>query len=300
MEESLIRPASHADVWYSSDPKKLGLQLDKWLVETKVDSKPAHAIIAPYAAYKYSGACAAFAFNKINPCFIKRVFILGPSHFAGLQLPCALTRYRAYHTPFYDLEVDQEINAELLETDFFEELDFECDKEEYTIEMQLPYLAKAMEKFWDNYKIVPILVGNVTCMNQLRSLGVVLGNYLRDPSNFFIISSNFCHWGKRFNYTPIDTKYNTPIYKFIKKIDDLGIWILRKANVAKFHRYLDKYENTICGKMPILILLHAINYLKLIYAVRTKIKCLKYKQSDKCRTLDDFSVSYVAAYLNLK
>lgn len=32
--------------------------------------------------------------------------------------------------------------------------------------------------------------------------GKILGPYLDDPSNLFIISSDFCHWGSRFSYSP--------------------------------------------------------------------------------------------------
>lgn len=31
--------------------------------------------------------------------------------------------------------------------------------------------------------------------------GQLLAPYLADPSNLFVISSDFCHWGRRFGYT---------------------------------------------------------------------------------------------------
>ena len=34
--------------------------------------------------------------------------------------------------------------------------------------------------------------------------GRVLSVYLDDPSNLFVISSDFCHWGEGFRYTPYD------------------------------------------------------------------------------------------------
>lgn len=34
--------------------------------------------------------------------------------------------------------------------------------------------------------------------------GALLSPYLEDPSNLFIISSDFCHWGRRFSYTFYD------------------------------------------------------------------------------------------------
>lgn len=34
--------------------------------------------------------------------------------------------------------------------------------------------------------------------------GALLAPYLDDPSNLFVISSDFCHWGSRFSYTFYD------------------------------------------------------------------------------------------------
>ena len=34
--------------------------------------------------------------------------------------------------------------------------------------------------------------------------GAILGPYLDDPANLFVISSDFCHWGKRFQFTFYD------------------------------------------------------------------------------------------------
>jgi len=39
------------------------------------------------------------------------------------------------------------------------------------------------------------------CTRSEASYGAILAPYLEDPSNCFIISSDFCHWGKRFGFT---------------------------------------------------------------------------------------------------
>jgi hypothetical protein len=41
--------------------------------------------------------------------------------------------------------------------------------------------------------------GFVSCSEA--KYGQLLAPYLADPSNLFIISSDFCHWGSRFKYT---------------------------------------------------------------------------------------------------
>lgn len=46
-------------------------------------------------------------------------------------------------------------------------------------------------------KLVPILVGAVSAENEAM-YGRLLAKYVDDPSNFFSISSDFCHWGSRY------------------------------------------------------------------------------------------------------
>ncbi len=47
---------------------------------------------------------------------------------------------------------------------------------------------------------------NLTCRCGCREAkyGAILGPYLDDPSNCFVVSSDFCHWGSRFSYTFYD------------------------------------------------------------------------------------------------
>ena len=50
----------------------------------------ARAIIGPHAGYKYCGACGGYAYSRIDPTNVKRVFILGPSHHVRLN-GCAVS-----------------------------------------------------------------------------------------------------------------------------------------------------------------------------------------------------------------
>ena len=45
------------------------------------------------------------------------------------------------------------------------------------------------------YKIVPIMVGN-TSSDKEKMYGEMLAKYFERPNTIFVISSDFCHWGK--------------------------------------------------------------------------------------------------------
>ena len=100
----VIRRATHAGSWYTSNGNELSRELNHWLQQAGPVEKPARAIIGPHAGYRYCGACAAHAYSQIDPTHVKRVFILGPSHHYRLN-GCAVSNCTKYATPLYDLTV---------------------------------------------------------------------------------------------------------------------------------------------------------------------------------------------------
>uniref|UniRef100_A0A672QJ06 Protein MEMO1 n=1 Tax=Sinocyclocheilus grahami TaxID=75366 RepID=A0A672QJ06_SINGR len=145
----VCREASHAGSWYTASGSQLNAQLEGWLSQAQSTAGPARAIIAPHAGYTYCGACAAHAYKQVDPSITRRVFILGPSHHVPLSR-CALSPAEVYRTPLYDLRIDQKVYADLWKTGMFERMSLQTDEDEHSIEMHLPYTAKAMESgpFW--------------------------------------------------------------------------------------------------------------------------------------------------------
>jgi MEMO1 family protein len=141
--------------------------------------------------------------------------------------------------------------------------------------------------------IVPILVGSLSPEREAH-YGRILSKYLSDPSNFFVVSSDFCHWGQRFRYTYYD-KSCGEIHQSIQRLDQQvsklfvndsklrnfllsfgssfswmlsificfilffvlqGMSIIETLDTSGFTEYLKKYGNTICGRHPIGVLLN--------------------------------------------
>ncbi|XP_076066499.1 protein MEMO1 [Oratosquilla oratoria] len=290
-----VRRASHAGSWYSDSAKDLDRQLDDWLNNAHLSHGPARAIIAPHAGYQYSGAVGAYAYRQVSPVVVKRVFILGPSHHVRLA-GCALSGFTKYRTPLFDLTIDQRVYDELYATDHFESMSSSADEDEHSIEMHLPYVAKVMEDYRDQFTIVPIMVGSLT-PDREHLYGRILAPYLADPQNLFIISSDFCHWGQRFRYTYFDRSAGD-IWQSIQKLDKQGMNLIETLNPSAFTEYLKKYGNTICGRHPIGVLLSAVSTLqKTSNGHRMSLKFLQYAQSSRCFSSNDSSVSYAAASL---
>ena len=69
------------------------------------------------------------------------------------------------------------------------------------------------------FTIVPVLVGSLS-PDKERLYGSIFSHYLADPENFFVVSSDFCHWGQRFRYTFYD-KSCGDIWQSIEALDKM-------------------------------------------------------------------------------
>ncbi|KAF9082425.1 hypothetical protein BGX29_002646 [Mortierella sp. GBA35] len=342
-----VRIASHAGSWYSASGNELDRQLEGWLAKAGQEAssgpdpfpiKGLRAIIAPHAGYSYSGPAAGFAYKTIQPELFKRVFILGPSHHVYLR-GCALSKCIRCETPLGELTIDQEVNKELQKTGEFETMARDTDEDEHSIEMHLPYVYKVFEDHIDEIKIVPILVGALNKTSE-QNYGKLLAPYLNDPQNLFIISSDFCHWGTRFDYTyyaddksssdsdsPVVIESLAPrkggkknyappegslkIYESIERLDREGMETIEKRDHAEFCQYLSRTKNTICGRHPIGVLLAALEHQQQQRTKQAKgqgqgqdklhrIRFVHYSQSSHVLTTLDSSVSYASAFVQQK
>jgi len=256
------------------------------------------AIIAPHAGYYYCGSCAAHAYKKIDPrSGIKRIFIMGPSHHVHFD-NCVLSPATVYETPLGDLTVDERTVKELKETGLFSTMPMRVDEEEHSVEMQLPFIAKQFQDKLEEVTIVPMLVGSLN-RSQEKVYGKLMSGYFADEENFFVISSDFCHWGERFGYTYYDDSHDK-IHESIEALDGMGMRAIESMEGERFSRYLRQYKNTICGRHSIAVMMDAANEVVGGKAgdggkiEKFDFSFLNYKQSSQVVDFDDSSVSYAS------
>jgi AmmeMemoRadiSam system protein B len=234
------RAATHAGTWYSSNPNTLSQQLSIWIDQAIEDGhgpiKEPSVLIAPHAGYSYSGPTAGFAYssllNEATLNTVETVFLLGPSHHARLELEAALSSCDVYETPVGPIQVDRSITNSLFKSGLFTWMSLQLDQDEHSLEMHLPYIRHCFsgKGVTDDtadckIKLVPILIGCPT-LEQERSIAALLKPYFEDKKCVFIISSDFCHWGSRFNFVDQRGDGSVPIYEFIEKLDKAGMSLI--------------------------------------------------------------------------
>ena len=291
--KSSIRYASHAGSWYDDNPKILSKELSQYLSSSKQYSEynSLKSIIVPHSGLEYGGPVAAKAFININPENFDRVVILGPSHYEYFK-GCALTSFKKYETPFGDVDVDTSTIKDLLEdSKHFFSFPQSCDVQEHSIEMEMPFLKYIFDK--KNFSIIPMVIGDGNLKKNIE-LGKCLYNLYEDPKTLFVISSDFCHWGKDFDYIYYNKKFKN-IWESTEDLDKQALDIISEMDSQKFDEYIKKTKNTICGKNPITIVLSIIEeYKKKHQDKKISFETAGYSQSEKAKSMNDSSVSYAA------
>ena len=195
----------------------------------------------------------------------------------------------------------------------------DTDEAEHSLEMHLPYIYKMLSRNFPPNSfppLVPILVGSTNPAVE-KEYGELLAPYLADSSNVFVVSSDFCHWGLRFNYTyyvpnsdpssgyslgrKSTPSSSTPIHASIKTLDQLAIRAVESGSHDAFLENLADTGNTVCGRHPIGVVMRAMEVLRAqkgdIEEEGTgKFEFVRYQRSSNCTKVGDSSVSYASAF----
>jgi MEMO1 family protein len=171
---STVRPPAVAGTFYPDDPDELRRTVSL-LLGSAPPARPAKAIVAPHAGYVYSGPIAASAFRCL-PAGVRRVVLLGPSHFALLR-GLAAPRASAFETPLG--AVPLELPEDLPRNDA-------PHVREHSLEVELPFLQVALREF----RLVALAVGEADPAAVADVLAALWGG----PETAIIVSSDLSHY----------------------------------------------------------------------------------------------------------
>lgn len=243
---------------------------------SKLKKENIFAIIVPHAGWRFSGQTASTAFNTICNKSYQKVFILAPSHYASFR-GISVGNFTHYRTPLGKIEVSN-IVKELLKKPLFTFVP-EMHSKEHAIEIELPFLQYCLNDF----EIVPLLVGNLNSYADLQEIAKTLNEYI-DNDSLIVVSSDFTHYGANYGYLP----FTDNVKENIKKLDLQAFESIKSKDALNFYNFIQRTQDTICGRNPIILLLNIIKDKQL------NTTLIKYDASGNI--LNDFtnSVSYMA------
>jgi hypothetical protein len=236
-----LKRSTLAGTWYPGGATELAGLVDRLLAAG--DAKPLGellALIVPHAGYQYSGAVAASAYRQLRERPCGRIAILAPSHrraFRGV----AVLEADAFETPLGRVAIDPvpELRSALLRGD---STPFEG---EHSLEIQLPFLQRAVP----GATVVPLLFGGLRPEDH-EPVGEALGR-LRDGGTLFLVSSDFTHYGRSFDYLPFPPAGAEAVRRRLRELDMAAIRAVLGGEAAAFRRHLEETGDTVCGRVPI-------------------------------------------------
>jgi AmmeMemoRadiSam system protein B/AmmeMemoRadiSam system protein A len=237
-----------AGTWYPADPNVLAAQLDAFF--RKADTKPIDNVIAmilPHAGYAYSGKTAADALKTTEKKY-KRIIVIGPSHHVFMDEKLSVLKVGYYETILGQIPLDTEFIDKLLEFSVFQNLPRAFEGEN-SIEIELPLL----QRHFKDFKLVPVTAGQCSVETIIRAASILRG--LIDQQTLVVASSDFTHYGSNYGYVPF--KENIP--ERIKKLDMGAYEYIAKLDSGDFIEYRSKTGATICGYIPIAVLLSMLD-----------------------------------------
>ena len=72
------------------------------------------------------------------------------------------------------------------------------EENEHSLEMHLPYISKIFSE--KKILLLPLMVGSIPS-KKLPDYAKALLPFFMDERTLFVVSSDFCHWGERFDFT---------------------------------------------------------------------------------------------------
>jgi len=243
-----------AGQFYPGKAAELRKLLDK-IVDKNSKKSNCLGCILPHAGYVYSGLVAAETISRVkvpNTCII-----IGPNH-TGLGSRFSIMKEGSWRLPFGDVKINSNLAAKLIENCGFLEVDNIAHEREHSLEVIVPflqYLNPAVE-------IVPI-VAALSSLKDYRDIGeqiasVVKSDYTQNEV-LFVASSDMTHYEED---------------KIARRKDNLALEAILALNEEKLISSLEANDISMCGFVPVSIMLAYSKYLG-----AKKAQLIKYQTS---------------------
>jgi AmmeMemoRadiSam system protein B/AmmeMemoRadiSam system protein A len=250
-----IKEPNVAGKWYPLKSNELKKNLKKLTSDAQkdydiphIDKTKIRALVMPHAGFTFSGTVAAAAARTLkHQKNYDLIIIIGPSHFAAFE-GVALPHFTNYRIPFGLLKVDDVRVGKLKSKSLFHGQP-NAFTPEHSIESILPFTYF----FTHHSPILPLVIGEVTD-SDIEAIAMELQRIITSKT-LVVISTDMIHYGTSFRYTPFQ---DYELWR-IRAYDSQILYALQQQDLDGFSRILTKTKATVCGQVPLKILIKLIN-----------------------------------------
>jgi AmmeMemoRadiSam system protein B len=275
-ERSTIRPSVIAGSWYPGTAQSLARTVDGYLAAVDQPSVEGDlmGLISPHAGFAYSGQTAAYGYEQLQGRHVATVVLVGPSHRAWVD-NYAVSAEDAYETPLGQVPLDSAFIAELADRVPVQRIRRDA---EHSLEIQLPFLQRKLGDFG----LVPILM-SADEPSDARRLAAALAGIIRDrpktDGQVLLVASSDLH--------------HIEDYDAVVRRDGAVVEAIAAFDLERLVPLLMDPKCSVCGRMPILSVLHATRTLG-----ADAVDVLHHTNSGDVtgrRGTGDYTVGYMAA-----
>ncbi len=187
----MIRRCAVRGTFYPSECREIeamitqwNAQLDEQLSDTTILTKVPRAVIVPHAGYIYSGFTANIAYRLLQNSHAKRVVVIGPSHYVGIE-GMSIIQADTFETPCGMLAYDRVYARQLQEQCHVGYVPLAHEREHST-ETQMPLLYHYLPQS----SVVEIIYGH----EEHHDVAMLCKKVLQDKQNVVVISTDLSHF----------------------------------------------------------------------------------------------------------
>lgn len=234
-----MRQSVVAGQFYPGQKNALEKTLKEFLAHG--NPQPVLGVIAPHAGYIYSGAIAGQVFAETR--VPQKVIILGNNHH-GYGHPAAIFPSGSWVTPLGETPVDEDLSRRLRERCVLLAEDAVAHEPEHSLEVQLPFIQACSP----HASIVPICIGQNPLVDLL-TIGRAIGDVVSEaPEDILLVAST--------DMTHYESAHDA------RKKDHLAIRKIEELDPEGLYRVVVEKGISMCGVMPVVVLLAAVKRLK--------------------------------------
>jgi AmmeMemoRadiSam system protein B len=189
--ENGVRKASVQGQFYPKECAKVKTYIrefnhtfDTMNIPHNIKSIIPRAIIVPHAGYIYSGFTANFAYRFLKQTRVKRIIVIGPSHYHYFK-GISGSYYEHYQTPCGLLEIDSPYLFALAKQ-FDIGFEPKAHEKEHSTEVQLPFI----QHYFPKTKVIELIYSEIGA----KTLANIISALLQNQDNAVVISSDLSHF----------------------------------------------------------------------------------------------------------
>jgi len=267
---------------YKRDSEELGIQIESLYksefgpgnLPSKRKENRVYGVVVPYSQYDYSGAAMAWAYKILAESYFPETYVILVPDTKGAFVNY-VTVFDDFETPFGVCKVDLEFARNLIDLGL---VSFTSELNEFTLEVQLPFLMHSCKDRISDLKILPIIVPNLHNYDKLVEEILKLKKDI-----VVIVASEMSPYGLKYMYLP----FMENVEENISKQDMVLMKNMINFEYEIYLKFIQKNRIPILGKNCVVL---GLELIKSLGSSSGELMC--YYRSSQVNNDDNNSVGF--------